>query len=273
MSGSVVIILAAQRSGTNALRSVLDTHPEISAEMGEIFEESPGAPLPNSRFFEFLAARVKEDPTWALPNRRKELFVDFLDRIPALTGKALNVIDVKYNSTHHLDGYWREPGEVPAFFDIIRDLRIPIVHLIRENMLKTIISELRAEVLNQYTAIHGDAVNRQPIYIAPHKVLHRIRRLDQSISVVRNLLSSYLKSIELTYEEVFNISDITTPGEIRPLNSECLERLAKFFGRDAAFDNRPQYQKLTDNRLEVAIENWTEVRSALLGTPFQRFTE
>src|SRR4051812_20839471 len=101
------VLLARQRSGTNALISVLETNPDIFC-FDEVFrlDELPrnDPPQREAKYFTFLRQYAADDVTRTFPDRHEQLLADYLAHLRRLAHKRLIVVDVKYNSTHHLSG-------------------------------------------------------------------------------------------------------------------------------------------------------------------------
>jgi hypothetical protein len=77
-----VFLLGRQRSGTNALRSILETHPEICC-LNEVFSatdrNSEYPELHAINFFNFVNQQTRRVPDAFCPDNHKRLFLDFLE--------------------------------------------------------------------------------------------------------------------------------------------------------------------------------------------------
>src|SRR5688572_17236092 len=115
---AVGILLATQRTGTHLLKSAIDSHPRVAAPFREAF--FPDNLEFDDNFFGYLLNLVKSDASWALPQRRVELFERYLSDLPDICGKPHVLIDLKYNSIHHIHSDWHHPGDRPTLFEIVR---------------------------------------------------------------------------------------------------------------------------------------------------------
>src|SRR4051794_4639493 len=93
-----VILLARQRSGTNPLRSVLESPPDLFCAP-EVFhpEPSPDADYEvETNYFEFLERHTKGDikPVLTSMERQEELFLDWLRYLRCFSEKRFIVLDV-----------------------------------------------------------------------------------------------------------------------------------------------------------------------------------
>jgi hypothetical protein len=139
--GEFTVLLARQRSGTNALRSVLDTHPDIFC-FNEVFKlsdrHSEHPFIKTANYFTFLERYCAGDVSRSFPDRSAEAFTDYLAYLRGLVTKKLLVLDVKYNSTHIVTDSWREIGE-PTLFPLLKAQQIRVLHLTRRNLLRCLI--------------------------------------------------------------------------------------------------------------------------------------
>src|SRR5690349_14961359 len=137
------IICAAPRSGTTFLGDAVTTAYE-AAWPEEIFHEfhaGPGLdyrvaedPQERANFFSFRAEAASQRPEFMYPDRasRERLFDAYLDNLRTLfPGSDRFLLDIKYNSWHHLDGFWRMPVDPPGLIDLLQAKDIPVVHLVR----------------------------------------------------------------------------------------------------------------------------------------------
>ncbi|MEZ5421408.1 MAG: hypothetical protein R2708_29270, partial [Vicinamibacterales bacterium] len=86
------ILLARQRTGTNALRSVLETHAAICCfdEVFKIEDRTSADPVKRaSNYFGFLEHYCAGDVTRAFPDRHQQVLDDYLVHLRALTAKRL----------------------------------------------------------------------------------------------------------------------------------------------------------------------------------------
>ncbi len=64
---------------------------------------------------------------------REGLFFDFLEYLRCFTDKRFIVVDVKYNSSHHLDGAWWFITEEPVLFGLIKRYGLWVLNLTRRS--------------------------------------------------------------------------------------------------------------------------------------------
>src|SRR5687768_10271596 len=148
-------MLARQRSGTNPLRSVFSAHPDMHCSP-EIFHPTPSRDAHlefEMNYFEFLERHTKGEikrVLTSLPEQRA-LFRDYLTYLRCFSDKRYLLLDVKYNSTHTVDGPWRALGREPEMFVFIRELGLRVLNLTRRNYLRYYVSWKKAQLTERWT--------------------------------------------------------------------------------------------------------------------------
>jgi hypothetical protein len=262
------VLLARQRSGTNALRSVLGTHPEICCfdEVFKITDRFSDDPLIKaSNYFTFLEQYCAGDVTKAYPDRYKEVFVAFLAYLRGLTTKRLIVIDVKYNSTHHVSDVWREITD-PTFFDLLKTQGIGVLQLTRRNLLRCLLSNLKAWKSQHYHIPDGRPRADASVSLPAEWTLARMETWSAEDERVAASFDGYPLYKRVEYTDLF-------PDATGAIGKAALTDLAGWFGVDDAFVNRASYLKLSSLPLDQTVENIDELRAAFHGTRFAAYLE
>lgn len=257
------LLLARQRTGTNALRSILDTHPDLGC-FDEVFKfedrTSTDALTRASNYFTFLESYCAGDITRAFPDRHARVFDDYLAHLRGLHPKRLLVVDVKYNSTHHITGVWRGMGE-PTLFDLVKARGLGVLQLTRRNLLRCLVSSLKGHQSNRYYVRDGQPPPDLRIHVPPGWALDTMEHWAREDEFVARVFAGSPHFRQVEYAELF--ADAT--GAIA---AEALRGLAAWFGVSDAFWNRASLTKQSWLPLEQTIENFDEVRAALRGTRF-----
>ncbi|MEM9298990.1 MAG: hypothetical protein AAGA64_11425 [Bacteroidota bacterium] len=259
MSKNIFILLSRQRSGTQMFRDLIRAHPDISIT-GEIFHSNREGK--NNSFFNFLVSNFNNDlnsyfDALASP---KIIFNSFLESILEKSKKEKVLIDVKYSSVHHFEGFWKELNEESNLFKLIKKAEIGVVHLIRENYLENYCSALLAKV-NQNWSAYDSERKVDKIYVNTGEMLDEISKREQEVSVIKKVFSDYAAYKEIVYEEILDSS-----GNF----SESLQHELKcFFDINQSHDflRRPRTNK-TAKPLKSLIENYDEVKSVLSVSEF-----
>ncbi len=267
----MVVLLARQRSGTNALRDVLDSHQDVFC-LPEVFQAEPS---PKARFeveanyFNFLDARkdsLKEVLT--SEEAQGEFFLDYLQFLGTFSEKRYVVVDIKYNSAHNVDGPWRDIGGAPSLFQFIRRHEVRVLNLTRLNYLRYYLSWVKTERTRKYHlhATGSDEAARvedEGLEVDLDDLLFRLELCGSEDRLVKRVLGGYQGYMAIEYEELF-------PRIGAPPSGQVLGRVAEWLGIEAEFPkSQPRYRKQSVLPLSKAIVNYDEVAEALRGTEFE----
>ena len=275
----VIILLARQRSGTNALRAVLETHPEIFC-VPEIFthQVSPSRPATLKRsYFTFLerqtGATVSEMLRLATHD---DLFFAFLEYLREFSKKRLMVIDVKYNQARALDRPWQFITDEPALFHVTRVARMRVLNLTRRNYLRYYLSHQRARTTGQWHAVDAaaraedaavgvvaDTPSDEPITLDIPKMMLTLQRCAAESTLIAEAYARYEHYFTFDYEDLVGDGDGT-------LSEAVLTSISEWLQVDNAFgQRRPRFRKRARSSLAETIANFDDVERALRETEFE----
>jgi hypothetical protein len=156
----------------------------------------------------------------------------------------------------------RYPSIVDELFSGRKALKI--IHLVRENLLATLVSSLIVpkvfERFKDANVLVGKAVDSfQPsVWLNPRTLIAELEALETGIVQARERVAG-MSAIEITYEEL-----TTTP-------SSTSHRVLTFLGVDPEPVLSSRYRKLLPPSPLDSIENGEEVRAALQGSRFETF--
>lgn len=248
------VLLGTQRSGTTLLRQALGTNSGIDPLFGEIFDPAH-VDRPES-FFGFLLARVRESAEWALPGMRPRIFRAYLEFLDELAPASIKLLDVKYNSRHHLMTWWDDG--VDHLREFCDQEALPIVHLIRRDHVSTVLSTYMAVHTNVYTVAKGESLPTPPcLAVDPQQLIADVRGLETYVEHMRLTYASLPR-----YREVF-YDDLLDPNDPSVLNRSCLEETGSFLGIAGEFDIEPPTRRLRADSFRESLENFDEVSAAL----------
>jgi LPS sulfotransferase NodH len=260
----VIVMLARQRSGTNPLRDVLDSHPDLFCTP-EVFHDrpSPDADLEvETNFFRFVEqhpkGRTARAHSWA---EQKEIFRDFLAFLRKFTEKRFVILDVKYNSTHHLNASWKFISAEPTLFPIIRGDYVRVLNLTRRNFLRYHLSQCKAERTQTWAARADRGHKDDKIEVDIDAMFLSLELCRAENEVIDKSFEHYGRYLNIDYAELFPVM-----GE--PVSDDALGRVAEWLGLEATFQSVPTYRKQAVLGLRETIENYEEVEEALRGTAF-----
>jgi len=264
----VVILLARQRSGTNPLRDVLQSHSDIFCTP-EVFHErpSPDAYLEvETNFWNFLENHPRGTVRRSQSlEAQEEIFGDYMRFLRGFTHKQLMVVDVKYNSTHHLDGPWRGVTEQPSMFVFMKRSNVRLLNLTRRNYLRYYLSWYKAFATRVWTerAEPGTGHRDQSVHLDPGRVLWGLEFCRSEDEAVARSLSHHPRYKRIEYDQLFPVLGA-------PPSEEVLGSIADWLGVPPTFGHsEPRYRKQAVLGLRETIENYEEIAAALRGTPFE----
>ncbi|MBK8978309.1 MAG: sulfotransferase [Planctomycetes bacterium] len=239
------IILAAERTGSNLLAGLLDSHPAIVLG-GEFFNPTlseqrrvPWPLVPEAARAE-LAARRDADP------------IGFLEQVfEQGRAKGYRAVGFKLMYNH--------ADRLPAVRDFLLSLpELRVVHLTRRNLVERFLSKRRAEVTGRWQK----PVDDKGASSAVEKP--KLPRIELEFdALVADLLK--VERWQATYRSMF-------AGH--PLLEVCYEDLADdpagraapvvgFLGLDTGVELAVRYQKTGTDSLRDAIANYDELKASL----------
>lgn len=253
----VVVMLARQRSGTGALGSALDQQDQMRY-LGEVFHNDSIDREPN--YFWYYQQLVRDDPSMALPGAALKRLTGYFEYVESYSGAGSTVIDIKYSSTHHFDGYWRGWLGRPGLLNWLRDLDIPVIHVTRKNLLRVYLSGELAEANKVWHATPNTHLEHRAVTINPRHLKNRMRAMQQESDLVASQLRGHPSLVTIDYAAMFD-----EDGQVGP---RALSEIGEIAGVGHLKPVRPVFSKQVSTDLREAIANYEEVEVALLDTPF-----
>lgn len=268
MSKKLVILLSRQRSGTNALRSVLESHPKIHC----FFEVMSYAEQDLQRPESFISfAKNQCGDRYDDPDNHLEIFEEFVPVLHGMHDKEITVIDLKYNSTHHVSAQWAELHERPLF-NWFQANEVPLIRLRRNNYLKVLLSDQIAFLRQKWHDNDTGNGGKPEVFNAelPNRgcdmeyLLHRIKSLQLEDGIIDATFRTCDHICQVTYSEMF-------PELGCSMNEQVLQRISDFLGVEYDFNTTPWTSKSVPRPLWEVVTNWQQVSAALRGTQFEHF--
>lgn len=252
---SYVLLLARQRTGTGALNSALEKHPNIKY-LNEIFnQDNIRADTSFFRFYE-KEIRARGKRTW--PDIKARIFERYIKVMHDRYQRKTLIADVKYNNLHHLDGNWRGLVEMPALLHKTMSDDVPIIHLRRRNRLRTFLSGILAELNSVWHTKDKRELRRQSASIDPVALCHYIDVAEKEDQLVSGWIGHYHRKLEFDYADLFSGS-----GEMNP---DIVGSILDLLGHPHVPGLQPTLVKQAPVELTSAIENFEDVQRALIGT-------
>ena len=249
-----VFVIAMQRSGTNLLRKALAGDQGLF-DLNEIFDPY------HQQYWPFREKMIRNRPELSVPNssNQLEIFESFLNHHLDQNRGQL-IVDVKYNSTHHLNRVWHAPGSRPLLLDWLVEQQCPVIHLVRENILENYVSNVVAYESQSWIAGPAESDHPFSTRLSAPETLRKLRIFERQISIFRKWLAP-TNCLELTYEQLL--------GSGNQLAEDASQKIRQHLGITGQQPFSVHTQKSKRGLLEV-IENFeTDIRPALLANGYE----
>lgn len=251
------LLIARQRSGTGALGSVLDKHPELKY-FGEVFHPTNVGQEHN--FFTHYREQVREDPDRALPDARYAAFERFLESLAERHPGETLVVDVKYRSLHHLNGGWRGLVQRPGLLEEAISRNVPILHLTRRNAVQSFVSGRLADANKVWHASADQKIDVQSTVVNIRQLSNYIVNTEREIKLVEEWTGKYAHLATFDYSELMDGDGMVA--------TDIAEKAARTLGIASFRDRAPSYVKQAPADLRDSIENYDLVERALTGSGY-----
>lgn len=243
------ILLAARRSGTTLLIKSFNSHPQIECHK-KVFSTKRRlrylqVDKPGSRFNEFRSASTGRQIDYIF--RRRQLIDSFLTQVfaPADGVEAMGV-RLAYS----------QADKYPEILAWALENDVGIIHLVRENSLKAIVSDFTARKRGVYHST--SKVKRITIQLSPRKLKRRLTGLMKRIEKYRAMFKGR-RYCEVSYESFVVNRETET------------KRILDFLQIDQVVPLTTNLVKQNPDSLEDILENYEEIAQALKDTIFERY--
>lgn len=228
MTKTRFLIASRGRVGSNLLLTLLDSHPACRVRSELLSEAYP------------LSER--------LTKKRALHPVDYFEKEAwgGSFGKKAVGGKVFYQ---HLEAY---PSVLEA---LVIDTSVKVLHLTRENILRTHLSKRMAEVTGQW--IKGDAGAQEPITLSVAELQDAFAWTTAGQARLRKLFANH-PMMEISYEHLVDKT------------KHVLAEAQAFLGLPLQLLNSP-LEKQLDKSLPELVTNYVELKAHFSGTPWARF--
>ena len=241
------LILAYQRSGTTALRSILEATGKF-LNFGEIF--APQRTKEKHGVYNFFESEVKNDPKIVYPlfETRVKFFDSYFENLlsASTSTNKLPLIDVKFDVLYNLHTYFQADDIEPFFLKYCKMRNVKIIHLIRENSFEIALSLAIARENKQYHYTSDEKPGSELILSKEDVASFYNNHVKQKDAAI-NFLKNY-NHLEMQYESSFVNNR---------LSDEALDLLSSYL--DLELENiESTYVKKTKSNKEL-VSNFDEV--------------
>lgn len=247
------VVLATQRSGATFFISCLDSHPQITCRHQTVFTQDCKFKFfyfdrPSSFYYRYRISSLKRRLSHVL--RRKQIIHDCLNDYLRTLPNDSKAIGLKVSYNHI--------GKYPAIAAWIKQHDVRIIHLIRGNVLKTILSLETAQKRQQYHSTRK--AKPVQVHLRPGKLMRNMARRERLIEQYRAMFR------DQPYLEIFYEAFVAD-------REAELQRVLQFLEleMDGSVSLKTDLVKLNPNSIKDIIENYEQIAQALRGTAFEEY--
>jgi len=260
----VFVVFGSQRTGSTLIATRLNSHPHIAC-YGEVL--LPAVPRePSLRGW--LAERGYPRYVRVVPAVRRS-FLDWLvdsQQEPGVQAIGLKLMYDQISLVPKISYNVPPVGRILNDVGMLRWLRSHnalIIHTLRRNHLKTVVSHARAAHTNEYHRRGGSqSPSGAPIALALPGLKARLKRIELAERVARQAIKG-MPTIEVWYDDYVGSQRVDVDKRI------CAE-----LGQDLPVGGlQSPLVKVSSDNLREAISNYDEVAALLAGTRFEVFLE
>lgn len=236
------IILGRSRTGSNFLRGLLNSHPNVRI-FGELFQNPQEITwgLPRYTQARRLFALFSNEPVTFL---KQEIF----RKVPA----QIKAVGFKIFYYHAQTPQWK-----PVWEYLLGQPSIRVLHIKRQNILQTHLSKARAEQSGEWANITGKTQQRPPLQLEYAALLEDFEKTRQMEADYDALFAGHPK-IDVLYEDLSR-------------DYEAAFQTVRAFLDLPDCPAAPQTYKQTKEPLSVAIANYRELKEQFAGSPWEEF--
>jgi hypothetical protein len=250
----LIILTAQQRSGTGALTRTLDLGTKIHG-LPEVFHPNAGSGI---NFFDYRAQHFGIKPQSPEAN----VWDGYVSYLRSNHLKPFILLNIKYDSWHHLNGAWHFPNDPPALLGMVKERSVAIIHLIRKDVFAQACSYLVATergIWQSHKHPNWSPEQDQTRYLLnPRDLLQLIQQSLAGTKLFRELFAGYPRYAELTFEELL---------ENGYLSETATNRISHLIGENCGGSGRVPTKKLILHIRDV-VENGDAIVDFFKDTPF-----
>ncbi len=267
------LLVGSQRSGTNFFRELLNTNDQTVVH-GEVLLPYPHpAQWPN--YLRTMVSRAQPPISTADGIALVDDYLVFLreDTRRGWPSKASALravgVDIKYNQLRFIAPVLRDLREGPFLLEYVRTRGIPIVHMVRANVMHQALSIAIAERRNVYHNYSGRAANGQ-VELHVDTLLSYAQWAQEETEIFRRLTAG-MSTLEVCYEDLAEECRQAGPDGRLRIESPLLDGLRKFLGVVNDWKRPTSLAKVVDRPYAELVANHKEVVEAVNNSPFAKF--
>lgn len=247
------LLFAAERSGTHLFRSIISANHAAFAP-GEVANAAASAaPESETNFFAFRKRFLLENEGAFVPSQENtRLLTDaFFARFAAAAAaqrRPAAVCDIKYGHVVNFCGGWWDMMSSPFLFEWARRSDVGVIHLVRERVAETCLSNLYAHHTGVWRTKNPADLQLRPLRVEKARLERDMARLQRVVGQFREWLRP-CRHREIHYEDLLDGS------------SASWQAMRDFIGHPIA-EIRSDFLKTTPSYDRI-IENYAEIEGCL----------
>ncbi|MEO8621525.1 MAG: hypothetical protein ABI625_10700 [bacterium] len=268
-------MIGSQRSGTNFVREMLNTNPAAVVH-GEVLLPYP-VPITWHNFLRNMVSRalppITSDDAMALLDEYLIFAREDVKRGYAGKAKLLKAVgfDIKYNQLRFIAPVLWELLDPPFFVEYLRRRHIPILHVVRRNVLHQALSLHIAELRNVYHN-YGNYTFSGSLELSPVELLRQAEWISAGSAAFRSMTAG-MNILEVFYEDVATECETAdSAGKLR-VESMLTFELARFLGIGNDFSRPQSINKVINRPYAEIISNHEQVVAAVRDSQFAEFAD
>jgi len=258
-----IILCAQQRSGTTLLQAALQKD-EKSKNYGEVFHNNYQYAPNQFSFFHFRKDLIVKNDNLCIPTKENQqlIFNQYFSYLQSNSNLDFHIIDIKYNSWHHFNPIWHNIEEMPYLLRLIKQMELPVIHIVRKNLLNQYISLRGAISTGKFHFGKNQNIKSPPkIKIDPRHCLMNMKIVDKNTNKYRGWLEDFPLKSEIFYEDM--VIDDKFSDNLNSIIAKVTENKIEKLGD-------PPLKKRIRDPLEL-IQNKDELIESLKNTRFEKY--
>jgi hypothetical protein len=245
----LIILLAAERSGTHMFRSIMHRNG-VAYAPGEVANAGVAVTEDQTtNFFAFRQQFAKQVGGVFVPSTENtekllDAFFDLFSAQARQKGKEFAICDIKYAHIVNFVGGWWDMLSPPFLFDWARRNNVQIIHLVRRSVAETCLSNIYAKKTGVWRTKSSDEVQTLKMSVGRAELLREMNRLTGVVTAVRNWASG-CSCTEIYYEELLD-ADSQSWADVRKLLASPIDKIVSDFVKTT-----PPYEEVLTNFEEL----------------------
>lgn len=216
----LIFVVGRQRTGTTVFRELMAQHGAFDCD--EIMHGDISRP---NRFYAFVKKEHERNARAVHPETHRALFHRFINVLREKSNGQKLVLDVKYFGLNLIPSYEDVASASPFLVDYMRSSGAHVVHIVRQNKLRVLISELIAKQSGRWSAQTAEQLVSQKakVMLRTDSLVSSIEAMQSVDETVKLLLDTVPNVHRLFYEDMFTNEGRFSRSSV-DVAEKCLDR-------------------------------------------------